>query len=29
MDKISFFLSTRKGSERLKNKNTRSFAGIK
>ena len=25
---ISFFLPTRKGSERVKNKNTRSFAGI-
>ena len=29
MDKISFFLPTRKGSERVKNKNTRPFAGIK
>jgi len=28
MDKIAFFLPTRKGSERVKNKNTRSFAGI-
>lgn len=27
-DKISFFLPTRKGSERVKNKNTRPFAGI-
>jgi CMP-N-acetylneuraminic acid synthetase len=29
MDKIAFFLPTRKGSERVKNKNTRPFAGIK
>lgn len=28
MSKIAFFLPTRKGSERVKNKNTRSFAGI-
>lgn len=28
MKSISFFLPTRKGSERIKNKNTRSFAGI-
>lgn len=28
MDKIAFFLPARKGSERVKNKNTRSFAGI-
>lgn len=28
MDKIAFFLPTRKGSERVKNKNTRQFAGI-
>lgn len=28
MNKISFFLPTRKGSERVKNKNTRPFAGI-
>lgn len=28
MDKITFFLPTRKGSERVKNKNTRQFAGI-
>lgn len=28
MEKIAFFLPTRKGSERVKNKNTRSFAGI-
>jgi N-acylneuraminate cytidylyltransferase len=28
MGKISFFLPTRKGSERVKNKNTRTFAGI-
>lgn len=28
MDKIAFFLPTRKGSERVKNKNTRPFAGI-
>ena len=28
MDKISFFLPTRKGSERVINKNTRPFAGI-
>lgn len=28
MDKIAFFLPTRKGSERVKNKNTRLFAGI-
>lgn len=27
-DKIAFFLPTRKGSERVKNKNTRPFAGI-
>ncbi|GAB2642999.1 hypothetical protein GCM10027035_41280 [Emticicia sediminis] len=27
-NKISFFLPTRKGSERVKNKNTRDFAGI-
>ena len=27
MDKIAFFLPTRKGSERVKNKNTRPFAG--
>lgn len=27
-DKITFFLPTRKGSERVKNKNTRPFAGI-
>lgn len=27
-DKIAFFLPTRKGSERVKNKNTRTFAGI-
>lgn len=28
MDKIAFFLPTRKGSERVKSKNTRPFAGI-
>lgn len=28
MEKYSFFLPTRKGSERVKNKNTRPFAGI-
>lgn len=28
MEKIVFFLPTRKGSERVKNKNTRPFAGI-
>lgn len=28
MDKIAFFLPTRKGSERVKNKNTRPFASI-
>ena len=28
MDKIAFFLPTRKGSERVRNKNTRPFAGI-
>lgn len=28
MDKIAFFLPTRKGSERVKNKNTRPFAGV-
>ncbi len=28
MDKIAFFLPTRKGSERVKNNNTRPFAGI-
>lgn len=28
-EKVSFFLPTRKGSERVKNKNTRPFAGIK
>lgn len=28
MEKIAFFLPTRKGSERVKNKNTRPFAGI-
>lgn len=28
MGKICFFLPTRKGSERVKNKNTRTFAGI-
>lgn len=28
MDKIAFFLPTRKGSERVKNKNIRPFAGI-
>lgn len=28
MSKIAFFLPTRKGSERVKNKNTRPFAGI-
>lgn len=28
MDKVAFFLPTRKGSERVKNKNTRPFAGI-
>lgn len=28
MDRIAFFLPTRKGSERVKNKNTRPFAGI-
>lgn len=28
MNKIAFFLPTRKGSERVKNKNTRSFAGM-
>lgn len=28
MDKITFFLPTRKGSERVKNKNTRTFAGM-
>lgn len=27
-DKVAFFLPTRKGSERVKNKNTRTFAGI-
>lgn len=27
-DKVTFFLPTRKGSERVKNKNTRTFAGI-
>lgn len=27
-DKVTFFLPTRKGSERIKNKNTKSFAGI-
>lgn len=27
-NKIAFFLPTRKGSERVKNKNTRPFAGI-
>ena len=26
--KVAFFLPTRKGSERVKNKNTRTFAGI-
>lgn len=26
-DKVAFFLPTRKGSERVKNKNTRPFAG--
>ncbi|MBX9187782.1 acylneuraminate cytidylyltransferase family protein [Bacteroides sp. K03] len=29
MDQIAFFLPTRKGSERVPNKNTRTFAGIK
>jgi N-acylneuraminate cytidylyltransferase len=29
MEKVSVFLPTRKGSERVKNKNTRTFAGIK
>ena len=28
MDKIAFFLPTRKGSERVVNKNTRTFAGV-
>lgn len=28
MDKVAFFLPTRKGSERVKNKNTRRFAGF-
>ena len=28
-NKVAFFLPTRKGSERVKNKNTRDFAGIK
>lgn len=28
MDKVAFFLPTRKGSQRVKNKNTRPFAGI-
>lgn len=28
MDEIAFFLPTRKGSQRVKNKNTRNFAGI-
>jgi hypothetical protein len=28
MDTISFFLPARKGSQRVKNKNTRPFAGI-
>ena len=28
-DKVTFFLPTRKGSERVMNKNTRPFAGIK
>ena len=28
MDKIAFFLPTRKDSERVKNKNTRPFAGM-
>lgn len=28
MDKVSVFIPTRKGSQRVKNKNTRSFAGI-
>ena len=28
MDKVAFFLPTRKGSERVKNKNTRPFAGV-
>jgi N-acylneuraminate cytidylyltransferase len=28
MEKIAFFLPTRKGSERVKNKNTKPFAGI-
>ena len=27
-NKIAFFLPTRKGSERVRNKNTRPFAGI-
>lgn len=27
-NKIAFYLPTRKGSERVKNKNTRNFAGI-
>lgn len=27
-EKIAFFLPTRKGSERVKSKNTRPFAGI-
>jgi N-acylneuraminate cytidylyltransferase len=29
MQKVAFFLPTRKGSQRVKNKNTRTFAGIK
>lgn len=29
MNRIAFFLPTRKGSERVQNKNTRTFAGIK
>ena len=28
MESMAFFLPTRKGSERVKNKNTRPFAGI-
>jgi len=28
MNKIAFFLPTRKGSERVKNKNTRPFGGM-
>ena len=27
-NKVAFFLPTRKGSERVKNKNTKPFAGI-